>query len=222
MFTECKCSGLKLFTHYIIGSVVGPHPYPMIVRDFQSVIGRETKEQILKKENRLPNYIVACVGGGSNSMGIFYPFLNDENVRLLGVEAAGYGLGTGKHSATLLKGRVGIFQGMKNYLLQDEFGQVAEVHSISAGLDYPGVGPEHCLLKDISRAEYFSITDDEALEATLTLSKLEGILPALESAHAVAFLEKLMPETKKDEIVILNVSGRGDKDLNTIISKLNL
>ncbi|MCG6914580.1 tryptophan synthase subunit beta [bacterium BMS3Abin03] len=209
-------------THYIIGSVVGPHPYPMIVRDFQSVIGRETKEQILKKENRLPNYIVACVGGGSNSMGIFYPFLNDENVRLLGVEAAGYGLGTGKHSATLLKGRVGIFQGMKNYLLQDEFGQVAEVHSISAGLDYPGVGPEHCLLKDISRAEYFSITDDEALEATLTLSKLEGILPALESAHAIAFLEKLMPETKKDEIVILNVSGRGDKDLNTIISKLNL
>ena len=197
-------------THYIIGSVVGPHPYPMIVRDFQSVIGRETKEQILKKENRLPNYIVACVGGGSNSMGIFYPFLNDENVRLLGVEAAGYGLGTGKHSATLLKGRVGIFQGMKNYLLQDEFGQVAEVHSISAGLDYPGVGPEHCLLKDISRAEYFSITDDEALEATLTLSKLEGILPALESAHAIAFLEKLMPETKKDEIVILNVSGRGD------------
>jgi tryptophan synthase beta chain len=155
-------------------------------------------------------------------MGIFYPFLNDENVRLLGVEAAGYGLGTGKHSATLLKGRVGIFQGMKNYLLQDEFGQVAEVHSISAGLDYPGVGPEHCLLKDISRAEYFSITDDEALEATLTLSKLEGILPALESAHAIAFLEKLMPETKKDEIVILNVSGRGDKDLNTIISKLNL
>ena len=209
-------------THYIIGSVVGPHPYPMIVRDFQSVIGRETKEQILKKENRLPNYIVACVGGGSNSMGIFYPFLNDENVRLLGVEAAGYGLGTGKHSATLLKGRVGIFQGMKNYLLQDEFGQVAEVHSISAGLDYPGVGPEHCLLKDISRAEYVSITDDEALEATLTLSKLEGILPALESAHAIAFLEKLMPETKKDEIVILNVSGRGDKDLNTIISKLNL
>jgi tryptophan synthase beta chain len=209
-------------THYIIGSVVGPHPYPMIVRDFQSVIGRETKEQILKKENRLPDYIIACVGGGSNSMGIFYSFLDDENVRLLGVEAAGYGLDTGKHSATLLKGRVGIFQGMKNYLLQDESGQVAEVHSISAGLDYPGVGPEHCLLKDISRAEYFSITDDEALEATLTLSKLEGILPALESAHAIAFLEKLMPETKENEIVIVNVSGRGDKDLNTIISKLNL
>jgi tryptophan synthase beta chain len=209
-------------THYIIGSVVGPHPYPMIVRDFQSVIGRETKEQILKKENRLRDYIIACVGGGSNSMGIFYSFLDDENVRLLGVEAAGYGLDTGKHSATLLKGRVGIFQGMKNYLLQDESGQVAEVHSISAGLDYPGVGPEHCLLKDISRAEYFSITDDEALEATLTLSKLEGILPALESAHAIAFLEKLMPETKENEIVIVNVSGRGDKDLNTIISKLNL
>lgn len=209
-------------THYIIGSVVGPHPYPMIVRDFQSVIGKETKEQILKKENRLPDYIVACVGGGSNSMGIFYPFIDDKNVRLLGVEAAGYGIETGKHSATLLKGKVGIFQGMRNYLLQDEFGQVAEVHSISAGLDYPGVGPEHCLLKDINRAEYFSITDDEALEATLTLSKLEGILPALESAHAIAFLEKLMPETKKDEIVIVNVSGRGDKDLNTIISKLNL
>ena len=209
-------------TYYIIGSVVGPHPYPMIVRDFQSVIGRETKEQILKKENRIPDYIVACVGGGSNSMGIFYPFLDDKNVRLIGVEAAGFGLDTGKHSATLLKGRVGIFQGMKNYLLQDEFGQVAEVHSISAGLDYPGVGPEHCLLKDINRAEYFSITDDEALEAALTLSKLEGILPALESAHAIAFLEKLVPETKKNEIVIVNVSGRGDKDLNTIISKLNL
>lgn len=209
-------------THYIIGSVVGPHPYPMIVRDFQSVIGRETKKQILEKENRLPDYIVACVGGGSNSIGIFYPFLDDKNVRLLGVEAAGYGLDTRKHSATLLKGRVGIFQGMKNYLLQDEFGQVAEVHSISAGLDYPGVGPEHCLLKDISRAEYFSITDDEALEATLTLSKLEGILPALESAHAIAFLQKLMPGTKQNEIVVVNVSGRGDKDLNTIISKLNL
>ena len=209
-------------THYIIGSVVGPHPYPMIVRDFQSVIGRETKEQILKKENRIPDYIVACVGGGSNSMGIFYPFLDDKNVRLIGVEAAGFGLDTGKHSATLLKGRVGIFQGMKNYLLQDKFGQVAEVHSISAGLDYPGVGPEHCLLKDICRAEYFSITDHEALEATLTLSKLEGILPALETAHAIAFLEKLMPDTKKNEIVIVNVSGRGDKDLNTIISKLNL
>ena len=209
-------------TYYIIGSVVGPHPYPMIVRDFQSVIGRETKEQILKKENRIPDYIVACVGGGSNSMGIFYPFLDDKNVRLIGVEAAGFGLDTGKHSATLLKGRVGIFQGMKNYLLQDEFGQVAEVHSISAGLDYPGVGPEHCLLKDINRAEYFSITDDEALEAALTLSKLEGILPALESAHAIAFLEKLVPETKKNEIVIVNVSGRGDKDLNTIINKLNL
>jgi tryptophan synthase beta chain len=209
-------------THYIIGSVVGPHPYPMIVRDFQSIIGLETKEQILKKENRIPDYIIACVGGGSNSMGIFYPFLDDKNVRLIGVEAAGFGLNTGKHSATLLKGRVGIFQGMKNYLLQDKFGQVAEVHSISAGLDYPGVGPEHCLLKDISRAEYYSITDHEALEATLTLSKLEGILPALESAHAIAFLEKLMPDTKKNEIVIVNVSGRGDKDLNTIISKLNL
>lgn len=207
-------------THYIIGSVVGPHPYPMLVRDFQSVIGIEAKEQILKYEKRLPDYVVACVGGGSNAMGIFYPFVNDEKVKLIGVEAAGYGLYSGKHCATLTLGQPGVFQGMNTYLLQDENGQISEVNSISAGLDYPGVGPEHSLLKDIERAEYFSVTDDEALEATLLLAKLEGILPALETAHAIAHLNALLPKTKKDEIVIVNVSGRGDKDLNTIINQI--
>lgn len=206
-------------THYIIGSVVGPHPYPMLVRDFQSIIGEETKEQIKYFENRLPDYIVACVGGGSNSMGIFYPFINDEKVKLIGVEAAGYGLDSGKHCATLTLGEPGVFQGMKTYLLQDQFGQVSEVHSVSAGLDYPGVGPEHSLLKDILRVQYESATDEEALEATLFLAKLEGILPALESAHALSHLNKLMPQTSKNEIVIVNVSGRGDKDLDTIIKQ---
>ena len=205
-------------THYIIGSVVGPHPYPMIVRDFQSIIGIEAKEQILKAENRLPDHIVACVGGGSNAMGIFFPFINDESVNLIGVEAAGYGINTDKHCATLTLGEPGIFQGMNTYLLQDSNGQVSEVHSISAGLDYPGVGPEHSLLKDIKRVKYFSATDDEALKGINLLTKLEGILPALESAHAIAHLEKLLPETGKDEIVIVNVSGRGDKDLATIIN----
>ncbi len=207
-------------THYIIGSVVGPHPYPMIVRDFQSVIGTETKEQIIKKENRLPDYIVACVGGGSNAIGIFYPFIKDESVSLIGVEAAGFGINTNKHCATLTLGEPGIFQGMNTYLLQDPDGQISEVHSISAGLDYPGVGPEHSLLKDISRVKYFSATDDEALKGIDLLTKLEGILPALESAHAVAHLEKLMPETNPNEIVVVNVSGRGDKDLATIINTL--
>lgn len=209
-------------THYIIGSVVGPHPYPMIVRDFQSVIGLETREQILAREEKLPDYVVACVGGGSNSMGIFYPFIKDEDVKLIGVEAAGYGLNTDKHCASLTLGRKGIFQGMLSYLLQDENGQVAEVHSISAGLDYPGVGPEHSYLRDLSRVEYFSATDEEALKATDLLTKKEGILPALESAHAVAHLEKLMPVTSKNEIVIVNISGRGDKDLNTIINNISL
>lgn len=207
-------------THYIIGSVVGPHPYPMIVRDFQSVIGTETRQQILKKENKLPDYIVACVGGGSNAIGIFYPFVSDVYVKLIGIEAAGYGLDTDKHCATLTLGSTGIFQGMKTYLLQDDNGLISEVHSISAGLDYPGVGPEHSLLKDIKRAEYYSVTDEEALMATLKVSQYEGILPALETAHAFAYLDKLMPTTNKDEIVIVNVSGRGDKDLNTIIEKL--
>jgi tryptophan synthase beta chain len=206
-------------THYIIGSVVGPHPYPMMVRDFQSVIGRETKEQILELERRLPDYILACVGGGSNAIGIFYPFLN-EDVKLIGVEAAGLGLNTNKHSATLSLGREGIFHGMKTYLLQSKDGQVSEVHSISAGLDYPGVGPEHSFYKDEIIAEYYSVTDEEALIATKLISEKEGIIPALESAHAIAYLEYLMPETIKDEIVVLNLSGRGDKDLNTIREKL--
>jgi tryptophan synthase beta chain len=207
-------------THYIIGSVVGPHPYPMIVRDFQSVIGKEAKEQILAIENRLPNYVLACVGGGSNAIGIFHEFVNDKNVNLIGVEAAGYGINTDLHCATLTLGKEGIFHGMKTYLLQNSNGQVAPVHSISAGLDYPGVGPEHSYLKDIERVKYVSVTDNEALEATVKISKLEGILPALETAHAFAYLESLMPITKQNEIVIVNVSGRGDKDLNTIIDKI--
>src|SRR5690606_58358 len=187
-------------THYIIGSVVGPHPYPMMVRDFQSVIGIETKQQITSVENKLPDYIIASVGGGSNAMGIFYPFIK-SSVKLIGVEAAGHGLDTSEHSATLTLGREGIFHGMKTYLLQDEFGQISPVHSISAGLDYPGVGPEHSNLKDDQLAEYFSVTDDEALEATKLISQKEGIIPALESAHAVAYLNYLMQQTTKDEIV---------------------
>ncbi len=208
-------------THYIIGSVVGPHPYPLIVRDFQSVIGKETKEQILQREGKLPDYILACVGGGSNAIGIFYPFVN-TNVKLVGVEAAGLGLNTDKHSATLTKGREGIFHGMRTYLLQDEEGQVSEVHSISAGLDYPGVGPEHSFLKDDAKVKYFSVTDNEALLAAKLLSELEGIIPALETAHAIAYLKYLMPQTKKAEVIILNLSGRGDKDLNTIRENLAL
>ena len=205
-------------THYIIGSVVGPHPYPMMVRDFQSVIGKETKKQIMLAEKRLPDYIIACVGGGSNAMGIFSSFINDTGVELCGVEAAGCGIDTDKHCATLTLGTPGILHGMKCYLLQDSNGQVSDVYSISAGLDYPGVGPEHSLLKDIERVKYFSVTDDEALKGVSILTRLEGILPALESAHAVAFLENLMPKTKQDEIVVVNISGRGDKDLSTLIN----
>ncbi|MFZ2323156.1 MAG: tryptophan synthase subunit beta [Ignavibacteriaceae bacterium] len=204
-------------THYIIGSVVGPHPYPMIVRDFQSIIGKETREQILLEEKRLPDYLLACVGGGSNAIGFFYPFINDK-VKKIGIEAAGYGLNTDKHCATLTLGREGIFQGMKTYLLQDQDGQVNEVYSVSAGLDYPGVGPEHSYLKDSNFVEYNSITDKEALDAVKLLSELEGIIPALESAHAIAYLNYFLPTTSKDEIVIVNISGRGDKDLNTIIN----
>ena len=207
-------------THYIIGSVVGPHPYPMMVRDFQSVIGVETKEQILKAEKRLPDFIIACVGGGSNAIGIFYPFIDDD-VRLIGVEAAGLGVDTDKHSATLTLGREGVFQGMNTYLLQNDEGQISEVHSISAGLDYPGVGPEHSYLKDNSRVKYISVTDDEALEATKLLSVIEGIIPALESAHAIAGIEKIIGETNKEQVIVLNLSGRGDKDLNTIMKKLD-
>lgn len=207
-------------THYIIGSVVGPHPYPMIVRDFQSIIGIETKEQILDRENKLPNYIVACVGGGSNAIGIFYPFIDHSEVKLIGVEAGGFGIKTSKHCATLTLGQPGVFQGMKTYLLQNDDGQISEVHSISAGLDYPGVGPEHSYLKDLNRVDYYSVTDNEAIDATMLLTKLEGIIPALETAHAFAHLEYLMQKTYKDEIVIINLSGRGDKDLNTIIAKV--
>ena len=207
-------------THYIIGSVVGPHPYPLIVRDFQSVIGIEAKAQIKKAEGKLPDYIIACVGGGSNAMGIFYPFIQNEKVKLFGVEAAGYGLNTDKHCATLTLGEPGIFQGMFTYLLQNSEGQISNVHSISAGLDYPGVGPEHSFLKDIRRVQYDSITDEEALQAVLFLSKMEGIIPAFETAHAIAYLNKLMPITQKNEIVIVNISGRGDKDLSTIIQQI--
>jgi tryptophan synthase beta chain len=203
-------------THYIIGSVVGPHPYPMMVRDFQSIIGLETKEQIIEKENKEPDYIIACVGGGSNAIGIFYPFINSK-VKLIGVEAAGYGLDSNKHCATLTLGREGIFHGMKTCLLQTDDGQISEVHSISAGLDYPGVGPEHSYLNDNFLVEYDSITDDEALSAVKLLAQTEGIIPALETAHAIAYLDKLLPTTNEDEIIVLNVSGRGDKDLSIIM-----
>lgn len=209
-------------THYIIGSVVGPHPYPMIVRDFQSVIGIETKSQILEAEHRLPDYILASVGGGSNAAGIFSPFIDDKETRLIGIEAAGLGLDTDKHCASLTLGIEGIFQGMRTYLLQDNDGQVSEVHSISAGLDYPGVGPEHSFLKDSGRVEYFAKTDSEALEAVVLLSRTEGIIPALESAHAAAYLEDLLPTITSDKIVVVNISGRGDKDLNTIINNIIL
>ncbi len=209
-------------THYIIGSVVGPHPYPMIVRDFQTIIGNETKAQINMIEGKNPDYIVACVGGGSNAIGIFHPFITDTEVKLIGVEAAGYGVDTDKHCATLTLGRPGIFQGMNTYLLQDSEGQISEVHSISAGLDYPGVGPEHSLLKDLDRVQYSSVTDSEALDAALRLSRLEGILPALESSHAIAYLEHLMPTTTIKDIIVINLSGRGDKDLTTLIERIKL
>ncbi len=208
-------------TYYIIGSVVGPHPYPMIVRDFQSIIGKETKEQILSEENKLPDYILACVGGGSNAIGIFHEFINDDNVTLIGIEAGGYGINSNLHCATLTLGDEGIFHGMKTYLLQNKDGQVAPVHSISAGLDYPGVGPEHSFLKDLERVKYVSVTDDEALRSVKLVSRQEGVLVALETAHAFAYLEELMPKTKKDQIVVVNTSGRGDKDLNTIIEKFS-
>lgn len=204
-------------THYIIGSVVGPHPFPMMVRDFQSVIGKEAFNQIHKKEQRLPDYLLACVGGGSNAIGLFFPFIPYANVKLIGVEAAGLGIQSGKHAATLSAGRPGIFHGMLTYLLQNEDGQVQLPHSISAGLDYPGVGVEHSYLKDSGRASYVSVTDRQALNAAFLLSKLEGIIPALESAHALAYLENLMPQTEKDQIVIVNLSGRGDKDMETYL-----
>ncbi len=205
------------YTHYLIGSVVGPYPYPSMVRDFQSVIGREAKKQILEAEGRLPDCIVACVGGGSNSIGIFNEFKNDKEVQLIGVEAAGEGLDTDKHAASLLRGKKGILHGMFSYFLQDEDGQIKETYSVSAGLDYPGVGPEHAYLKDIGRVQYAGITDEEALNAFLELSRTEGIIPALESSHAVAQGMKMAKEMDKDEIVIINLSGRGDKDLGTVM-----
>ena len=209
-------------TYYIIGSVVGPHPYPMMVRDFQSIIGKETKEQIIAIEGRLPDYLVACVGGGSNAMGLFYEFKDDQEVKMFGVEAAGQGLTTQEHAATLGVGDIGILHGAKSYLLQDENGQIKEAYSISAGLDYPGVGPEHAYLKKTGRAAYVSATDNEALKAFQLLSRTEGIIPALESAHALAYLPKLIPKTKKEEVVVVCLSGRGDKDTEVVIDKLGV
>lgn len=203
-------------THYVLGSVMGPHPFPTIVRDFQSVIGREIKKQIMEKEGKLPDVVMACVGGGSNAIGAFYEFIGDSSVRLIGCEAAGKGLETGKHAATMSKGTLGIFHGMKSYFCQDEYGQIAPVYSISAGLDYPGVGPEHAYLKDIGRAQYVAVTDDEAVEAFEYISRTEGIIPAIESSHAVAYAMKLAPTMSKDQIIVICLSGRGDKDVAAI------
>jgi len=208
-------------THYILGSVAGPHPYPMIVRDFHSVIGEETKKQCLESFGKMPDILLACVGGGSNAMGLFHPFVNDKNVRLIGVEAAGSGINTDKHAATITKGTVGILHGSMSLLLQDDEGQVQEAHSISAGLDYPGVGPEHSFLKDIGRAEYGAVTDLEALRALKLVSELEGIIPALETAHAFAWLEKLCPSLNQNSEIVINCSGRGDKDVNTVSSRID-
>lgn len=201
-------------THYIIGSVVGPHPYPEMVRDFQRIIGDETKRQIKEKEGRLPDYLLACVGGGSNAMGLFYPFVDDQEVKMIGIEASGKGIESGQHAATLSAGRVGVLHGSKSYLLQDDDGQVIPAYSISAGLDYPGVGPEHSYLKSIERVDYQSATDMEAVAAFKLLSEKEGIIPALESSHALSYLEKLAPELDQDQIIVVNLSGRGDKDIN--------
>ena len=209
-------------TFYIIGTVAGPHPYPMMVRDFQSVIGLEAREQMPEMTGRQPDAVLACVGGGSNAIGIFHPYIEYQNVRLIGVEAAGYGLETGKHSATLSAGRSGVLHGNRTYLLQDDNGQIIETHSISAGLDYPGVGPEHAWLKDSGRAEYVAVTDDEALEAFHKLCRLEGIIPALESSHALAYAAKLAPRMRKDQILLINLSGRGDKDMHTVAEKSGL
>ncbi|HHI96510.1 MAG TPA: tryptophan synthase subunit beta [Thermodesulfatator atlanticus] len=203
-------------THYVIGSVVGPHPYPMMVRDFQSVIGRETRRQILQSEGRLPDILIACVGGGSNAMGFFFPFVNDQSVQMIGVEAAGAGLDTDKHSATLTVGEPGVLHGMLTYLLQDQVGQIKGAHSVAPGLDYPGVGPEHAFFKETGRATYVAVDDQEALAAFRLLSETEGIIPALESAHAVAYLVKIAPKLPPNTIVVVNLSGRGDKDVAAV------
>jgi tryptophan synthase beta chain len=210
-------------THYLLGSVLGPHPYPMMVRDFQSVIGREARAQILEREGRVPDYLVACVGGGSNAMGLFYEFLGDANVKMIGVEAGGIGTVLGEHAARFLVeggGRIGVLQGTRSYVLQDDRGQIAATHSISAGLDYPSVGPEHAYLRDSGRVRYAAASDAEALEAFQLLARLEGIIPALESSHAIAYLMKLAPRLSRDEIIVVNLSGRGDKDVNTVAEQL--
>jgi tryptophan synthase beta chain len=209
-------------TYYLLGSVVGPHPYPMMVRDFQSVIGKETREQILAESGRLPDYIIACVGGGSNAIGIFHPFLNDEEVKLIGVEAAGRGLNTGEHAASLVAGTAGVLHGTKSYVLQDKDGQIRETHSISAGLDYPGVGPEHSYLKDIGRATYVAVTDEEALEGFQLLCNTEGIAPALEPAHAIFYAAKMAGSLEKEQIIVVNLSGRGDKDMDIVAQALGV
>jgi tryptophan synthase beta chain len=206
-------------TFYIIGTVAGPHPYPMMVRDFQAVIGRESIAQMQEMAGRQPDAVLACVGGGSNAMGIFYPYIAHASVRLIGVEAAGLGLESGKHAATLCAGWPGVLHGNRTYLLQDDNGQIIETHSISAGLDYPGVGPEHAWLKDSGRAEYVAVTDDDALVAFHDLCRLEGIIPALESSHALAYAAKIAPRMKKDQILLVNLSGRGDKDMHTVAEK---
>ena len=203
-------------THYVLGSCMGPHPFPQIVRDFQAVISKEIKEQLMEKEGKLPDAVLACVGGGSNAIGAFYNFIEDESVRLIGCEAAGRGINTAETAATIATGKLGIFHGMKSYFCQDEYGQIAPVYSISAGLDYPGIGPEHADLYDKGRAEYVAITDDEAVDAFEYLSRTEGIIPAIESAHAVAYARKLAPTMKKDQIIVINMSGRGDKDCAAI------
>ena len=203
-------------THYVLGSVMGPHPFPTIVRDFQAVISKEIKEQILEAEGKLPDVVLACVGGGSNAIGAFYHFIEDKDVRLIGCEAAGRGVNTAETAATIATGRLGIFHGMKSYFCQDEFGQIAPVYSISAGLDYPGIGPEHAMLYDNGRAEYVAVTDDEAVEAFEYMSRTEGIIPAIESAHAVSYAMKLAPTMTKDQIIVINISGRGDKDCAAI------
>jgi tryptophan synthase beta chain len=209
-------------THYIIGTVAGPHPYPMLVRDFQSIIGCEARKQILKKEKRLPDYLLACVGGGSNAMGLFHPFFKDKKVKFIGVEAAGYGLSSGKHAATLVSASIGVLHGSKSGLLEDRFGQVKSTHSISAGLDYPGVGPEHAYYKKIGRATYVAVTDTQALEGFKLLSQTEGIIPALESAHAIAYLNAVPNKIKKNSIVVVCLSGRGDKDMGIVTKGLRV
>jgi tryptophan synthase beta chain len=208
-------------THYIIGSVVGPHPFPMIVRDFQRIIGDETKQQSQEMFGRLPDYIVACVGGGSNAAGIFYPFIQDQNVKLIGVEAGGRGLDLGQHAASLTAGKPGVLHGSLSYVLQDDDGQTADVHSCSAGLDYPGVGPEHAMWKDSGRVEYASITDDESLKGFKLLAEMEGILPALETAHAIAQAAKIAPAMSREKIIVINLSGRGDKDCQEVARLMN-